>query len=212
MQFEKAIQAFSGQPITQQILMHLLKEYRWPHNKIRQLVKQGYLTHIKRELYITGPELNLPQPSNYLLANHIYGPSYVSLEAALSYRGLIPEKVSGITSVTTGATKTFRTTIGRFNYVHASLPYYSFGIGQVIIDEKQTVLMASKEKALCDKIVMTAGMLLRSMEQTMSLLTDDLRIDLQTLRELDITSIRSWINDAPKKQSLNLLVKTLERL
>jgi hypothetical protein len=212
MHFEKAIRGFGGQPLTQQILMHILREYRWPHNKIRELVRQGYLRQIKRGIYITGPELNLPPPSNFLLANHIYGPSYISLEAALSYRGLIPEKISAITSVTTGAAKTFVTAVGRFTYIHATLPYYSFGIEQVTIDENQIVLMASKEKALCDKIVMTAGVLLRSMEQTMNLLTDDLRIDPQALSELNIDTIKSWINDAPKKQSLTMLVKTLERL
>jgi hypothetical protein len=212
MHFQNAIKTYSGQPLTQQILMHLLRDYRWPHNKIAQLVKQGYLTPIKRGLYITGPELNMPQPSNYLLANHLYGPSYISLEAALAYRAMIPEKVSTITSMTTGAAKSFRTKKGRFDYLHAGLPYYSYGIEQVRIDEQQTVLMASREKALCDKIVTTAGVLLRSMEQTMNFLTDDMRIETEDLQKLDKNAIQSWVDHAPKKQSLIILVKTLENL
>lgn len=212
MRFEKAIQAFNGQPLTQQILMDLLKEYQWPHNKIRELVKRELLIPVKRGLYITGPQLNMPRPSLFLLANHLYGPSYVSLETALSYWGLIPEKVATTSSMTTGNTKTFPTKLGRFNYIHAKLPYYSFGLQQVVLAEKQIALMASREKALCDKIITTTGILLRSIQQTMDLLMEDLRIEKQMLRELDTQAISSWINYAPKKQSLSILVKTLDSL
>lgn len=115
--------------------------------------------------------------------------------------------------MTTGTTtKTFRTKLGKFIYIHARLPYYSFGIQQVKLSEKETVLMASREKALCDKIVATTGILLRSIRQTMDLLVEDLRIEKQKLREFDTEAIRSWINHAPKKQSLSILVKTLNNL
>lgn len=64
--------------------MDLLKDYLRPHNKIRELEKKNMLTPVKRGLYIAGPALNVRTPSLYVLANHIYGPSYVSLEAAPS--------------------------------------------------------------------------------------------------------------------------------
>ena len=93
-----------------------------------------------------------------------------------------------------------------------ALPYYSFGIKQVILTKKQTVLMASPEKALCDKIITTSGVLLRSVKQTSVLLIEDFRIDKQMLRNLDITAISSWLKDAPKENSLMMLVKTLKNL
>ncbi|GEP94023.1 type IV toxin-antitoxin system AbiEi family antitoxin domain-containing protein [Chitinophaga cymbidii] len=212
MRFEQSIQRFAGQPLTQQILMEVLSEYNWPHNKVRELEKQQMLTPIKRGLYITGKALNLPQPPLALLANHLYGPSYVSLEAALAHWGMIPERVWAIGSITTGLSKTFHTSVGRFTYIHADLPYYSFGIQQVRFSDSHTVLMASREKALCDKIVTTKGLLLRSMQQTRELLENDLRIDLSELMRLDISAIKSWLSAAPKRNSLEMLIKTLENL
>lgn len=90
------------------------------------------------------------------------------------------------------------------------LPYYSFGIKQVQLTKKQTVLMASKEKALCDKIIATPGVLLRSVKQTLELLIEDFRIDESALRKLETATINSWLKDAPKKNSLATLVKTLK--
>ncbi|MEO7983163.1 MAG: hypothetical protein ABI688_03670, partial [Bacteroidota bacterium] len=121
MSFAQTIQPFAGQLLTQTILLDLLKGYRWPHNKIRELEKQGMLAPLKRGLYITGPALKLPRPSAFLMANHIYGPSYVSMEAALSHWGLIPEKVVNISSMTTKLTKNFLTTAGLFSYTKIRL-------------------------------------------------------------------------------------------
>ncbi len=212
MRFEQAIQPFAGQPLTQQILMDVLKDYRWPHNKTQELVRQEMLIPIKRGLYITGPELNFPRPSNFLLANHLYGPSYVSLETALSYWGLIPEKVVATTSMTTGASRVFRTPVGRFQYIHAKLPYYSFGQQMVRVGEKQNVLMASKEKALCDKLITGRGILLRSVQQALAWLLEDVRMEREQLRAFNTRVMAQWTADSPKQSSLNILIKTIQRL
>ncbi|RYG04204.1 MAG: hypothetical protein EOO02_06650 [Chitinophagaceae bacterium] len=212
MNFQRELKKYDSQPITQQTLMHLLREYEWPYNKIGQLVKSGMLEQVKRGLYVAGKESDLNKPSNFLLANHIYGPSYVSLESALSYRGLIPEKVSETMSVTIGASRSFDTTIGRFTYRNAETPYYSYGIRQVTVSENQVVLMASSEKALCDKIIMTPGIRLRSITQTREFLEEDLRIDLSSLQQLDTSIINDWIAQSQKQDSLTMLVKTLNGL
>src|SRR5689334_897222 len=107
MSVEQDLEKYEGQPLTQSILMDLLKDYLRPHNKIRELEKKNILTPVRRGLYITGPSHKSEKPSLYALANHIYGPSYISLEAALSYWGLIPEQVTTVSSITTGSTKTF---------------------------------------------------------------------------------------------------------
>ena len=212
MSFQEAIQAYSEQPINKQLLLDILKEYKRPYDKIDELVKQQMLVQLKRGLYIPGPKLNIVSPESFLIANHLYGPSYVSLDTALSHWGLIPERVYEISSVTTNNPKTYKTAIGRFSYKHMPLPYYSFGIKQVTLTKKQTVLMASQEKALCDKIISTPGILLRSVKQTLELLIEDFRIDKQMLRNLDATYISSWLKDAPKENSLMILVKTLKNL
>lgn len=210
MDFREAIRDYAEQPITKQLLLDLLKEYKRPYDKITELVKQGVLVLIKRGIYVPGPSLNIIKPEPFLLANHLLGPSYISLESALSHWGFIPERVYEISSVTTQNSKMYKTSVGRFSYMNVPLPYYSFGIQQVELTKKQRVMMATPEKALCDKIITTSGILLRSMKQVMEFLIDDLRIDEQMLRNLNANEISTWIMDAPKKSSLQLLIKTLK--
>lgn len=209
---EEALKKYKGQVITNGMLMDLLKDYLRPHNKIREMEKKHLLTPVKRGLYIPGPALKSGTPSLYVLANHIYGPSYVSLEAALSYWELIPERVATISSMTTGSTKTFRTPVGLFRYTKARLPYYSYGIRMVDFTTDQTILIAGPEKAICDIIITRTGILLRSISQTQLFLEEDLRMERQALRNLDTEMIRSWIPEAPKKTSLQMLLKTLDQL
>jgi predicted transcriptional regulator of viral defense system len=212
MNFRDAIVDYAEQPITKQILFDLLKDYRRPYDKINELVKQGMLIPVKRGIYVTGSYLKVANSEAFLLANHLLRPSYVSMESALSHWGLIPEKVFEISSVTTQSSKVFNTAVGRFSYTKIPLPYYSFGIQQVALTKKQTTLVASPEKALCDKIVTTAGILLRSSTQVMELLSEDLRIEKDRLQRLDTKKMRAWVKDAPKKNSLEMLVKTLGQL
>lgn len=83
--FQEAVQAYAEQPLTKQLIMDMLKEYKRPHDKIDELFKQQMLVQGKRGLYIPGPKLNLTLPEPFLIANHLYGPSYLSLDSALSY-------------------------------------------------------------------------------------------------------------------------------
>jgi hypothetical protein len=212
MEFTEAIQQYAEEPLTRQLILGLLKEYSRPYDKINELVKQDVLRLVKRGIYIPGSKLKLAGPEPFLLANHILGPSYISLETALSHWGLIPEHVYEISSVTVCNSKTYTTSAGRFSYTHLTSPYYSFGIQQLQLTKRQTVLIASPEKALCDKIIITSGLLFRSSKQVMAFLLEDLRIDRAALHNLNHQEISQWIIDAPKKNSLNTLVKTLQQL
>ena len=212
MRFEEAIEPYASQLLTQSILMDVLKEYRWPYNKIQELEKKDLLTPLKRGLYITGPKLRLGQPSVFLMANHIYGPSYVSREAALSHWGLIPEKVVNVSSMTIGSSKTFRTPVGIFNYTKTRLPYYSLGIRQIELSHRQTALIASAEKAICDTIITRAGVILRSTREVLKFLIEDLRIERTALEELNNEEIKTWVQHAPKKSSISMLTKTFDKL
>jgi hypothetical protein len=212
MDFRDAIEQYEEEPLTRQIMMDLLQDYQRPYDKINELVKKGQLTPVKNGLYIPGPNTKTLKPGPFLVANHLRGPSYVSMEAALSYWGLIPERVYEVGSVTTKTAKAYSTPLGKFSYFRAPLPYYAFGIKSVALTARQVVLMASPEKALCDKIVMTSGILFRSIKQVQEFLIDDLRIDEEQLQALDAGEILSWIDNAPKKSSLTLLVKMLGNL
>lgn len=71
--------------------------------------KQGFILQVKRGLYVFPNAL----PPDLYVANRLYEPSYISLEFALSYHGVIPETVYEITSITTMATRRFET-LGQF--------------------------------------------------------------------------------------------------
>ena len=61
-------------------------------------------------------------------------------------------------------------------------------------------------------IINTSGVLLRSKQQAREYLIQDVRIEEEMLGKLDLDAIRSWIEDAPKKASLSMLVKTISGL
>ncbi len=78
--------------------------------------KQGHLIPLKKGIYVFSEDLRKQALSTGYIANYLLSPSYLSLEYALSYYDLIPEKVTVYTSITTQKTTTFRTPIGIFEY------------------------------------------------------------------------------------------------
>lgn len=212
MSFRKTIKEYGETPISRHLILELLKDYQSPNDKISELIKSKSLISLRRGLYIVGPNIDVPQPEPFLIANHLRGPSYVSLESALSYWNMIPERVYEISSVTTKTSKQYINPAGRFSFKHLKTPYYSYGIINIEYSPKQTILIASKEKALCDKIVLTPKINLRSIKQTKSFLLEDLRIDIDIIKTLDTQKIEHWISEAPKKKSLHMLIKTLQTL
>jgi hypothetical protein len=211
MEITQSIQHYASYPIPHHVMSWLLRKYRQPNDKIHYLIKEGLLEQVKRGLYIAGPAVTSSRPEPFLMANHILGPSYVSLESALAYYGLIPEKVYEISSVTTKARRKFSTPLGVFSYTKLPLPYYSYGIRSVEVDSQHRFLIASPEKALFDKIITTAGVEFRSKNNVITYLEQDLRIDIDALKELDISLMETWISTSPKRNSLSLLIETIRQ-
>lgn len=212
MDINQAIRSFAPQPLTHQLLMSLLQDYKRPNDKIHSLLSEGVIQPIKKGLYIAGPAINSATPEPFLLANHILGPSYISLDSALSHHGLIPERVFEITSVTTKAARRFNTSVGIYSYTRLPLPYYSFGIQQLRLADDQYAMIASPEKALFDKIVCTSGLVLRSQKSAMSYLLEDLRIDETNLKGLNTNTMLGWLPDSPKRDSLLMIIKMINNI
>lgn len=212
MDFREDIEKYTAAPLSRHVMLELLKAYKRPNDKISELAKAGMLTILKNGLYIPMGKRGLYVTEPFLIANHLWGPSYVSVESALSHWGFIPERVYEIASMTTKTSKKYETAIGRFTYRHLVKPYYSFGIKQVTLKEKQVAMIASPEKAICDKIIITQGLFLRSTKQVKEFLVEDMRMDEDNLRKLNVAEMRSWLKYAPKRTSLEILVKTLALL
>jgi len=113
-------------------------------NIVRKLIKAGVLERLDRGIYVRKEN----RPDSYVIANSLYSPSYISLEFALSYHGVIPETVYEITSVTTKATRRFETLGKIFSFRKIKKGVYTgYGI------ERQGGLsfyIADAEKAFVD--------------------------------------------------------------
>lgn len=212
MNLYQAISFYASQPLTHQVVVSLLKDYKRPNDKVHALLTEGVLESVKKGLYIAGPAINAAKPEPFLLANHILGPSYVSLDTALSYHGWIPERVYEVASMTTKASRKFTTPLGVFTYTHLSLPYYAFGIEQIKLADDQYAMMAAPEKALFDKAVTTSGLIIRSQKQALAWLLEDLRINEDRLRECNLQNMAQWVQDASKTDSLSIIIKTIKAL
>jgi predicted transcriptional regulator of viral defense system len=167
-----------------QALMAALSEYANPRDKVTTLLRQGDIIRVKKGLYVFGDELRRRPFSRELLANLIYGPSFVSLDSALSFHGLIPERVEALTSVTTKRPKSFDTTIGWFIYRQS--PRSSFYLGMDRVEEGDVAfLIATPERALADKVRDDRGHALTNREEAARYLFEDLRIDETGFRQLE---------------------------
>lgn len=190
------------------IVMDALKGYAYPRKALSDALVRGDLVRVKKGLYVQSGR-GIPAYSREVLANMIYGPSYISFEYALAYYGLIPERVEEIASATTGKSKLFTTPAGRFSYMHVSTSYYSFGFGQKPLGDERTFLIADPEKAVADRVVREkGGFSLRGMKE---FLFDNLRIDAAGFRNLD-SSVLAEASRRSGKHSLGLLLMVKDGL
>jgi predicted transcriptional regulator of viral defense system len=172
-----------------QTLLDSVHEYAQPRMKISGMLAKGDIVRVKKGLYILGDSLRRQPFCRELLANLIYGPSYVSLEYALHYHGLTPERVETLTSVTSGRSRTFDSPVGNFSYRMIPMEAFRTGMDQVELDDGRSFLIAIPEKALADRIVADRGAGISSQKELHNYLLADLRIDPANLCRLDSTRL-----------------------
>ena len=197
-------------PINYTLLESLFSEYASPRNKVAALEKSGDLVRLKRGLYVVSPKVSGKILSTELIANHIYGPSYLSMESALRYYGLIPESVYAVKSMTLKRSRDFENEVGRFNYIYSPKEYYPIGIHQAT-NRDYTFLIASPEKALCDLIAYTPNLNLRFIKSMQEFLEEDLRFDMEEFYKMDVQIFKACAELSKKKNDIKNLIKLLER-
>ncbi|ACF43084.1 conserved hypothetical protein [Pelodictyon phaeoclathratiforme BU-1] len=212
MQLEKKLSSLGGVPLTHGALVSMLKEYRSPNDKIVRLIDEGWLVPIKKGLYAVSPERTTIPISTPLVANLLYGPSCVSMDYALYHYGIIPERVVEVTSMTTRRGKVYDLPIGRFSYTHSPLDFYPVGIDRVENTDKTGFLMASPEKALCDKLVFTRNLNIVSPRALQDLLMDDLRLDEENITRFDLKVIEACIMPGMKERMLRALLELVNSM
>ncbi len=205
----KELKEIGNIPVSSGVLKSLYASYQSPGMKIQYLEQKGVLIRLKRGMYVVSPDISGKLLSLGLMANHIYGPSYVSSHYALRYYGLIPERVYTVTSVTTLHTRVFTNSFARFTYKGVSKEYFPIGIRNEE-EEGITYMIATPEKALCD-MLMAERFVPESISDLEVFFEEDMRIDLDDIKQMDSQIIRACMETGNKKRILSNIIKLIER-
>lgn len=188
-------------------LMNALTSYQNPRKKLTSLLKSKELLRVKKGLYVFGKENSRRPFSLEILANLIYGPSYVSFEYALSWWGMIPERVERITSACYKRNKQFKTPVGEFIYLYLDPKKFPVGITWESIDENSNFLIATKEKALCDTLARLKPF--HDQEDLLIYLKEGMRILEDHISSLKLPLVRE-IAYVYQNKNVDLLCKILK--
>ena len=110
------LKKLQGVPFTTADLKAILSDYSAPQMKISRLVKEGVIVRLRRDFFCLGREYSEKLIEHGVIANALYGPSYVSFETALSLYGLIPERTYLTMSAVIRHGKYYKTPFGPFGY------------------------------------------------------------------------------------------------
>lgn len=196
-------------PVDFAVLKSMFRDYKSMHNKISDLEKSGTIIRLKKGMYVVSPNESGKLLSVELIANHLYGPSYVSMKSALRYYGLIPESVYTIQSMTVKHSRAFKNALGKFEYTRCPKAYFAIGIRQEVNDNT-AFLMASPEKALCDLIIHTPNLNLRFQKDILTYLEDDLRLDMEALYRMDSHVFGQCMQAGRKKATIMNILKIIK--
>ena len=159
--------------------------------RLSEWQQKGYIRKVVKGYYVFS-DLNIDEYSLFEIANCIYSPSYISLQAALSYYELIPESVYCVTSVAAQKTYFFGTKIGDFAYKHIKSDFF-FGYKPVKYGQKRAFKIAVPEKAILDFLYFNPS--LKSQWDF-----ESLRMNKEVFLELvDIKKLKSYLERFRKK-------------
>ncbi len=190
--------------VTSAQLLYENRSYKDPQHKIQSLVKKGFLIPLKRGLF----ETDAKSPG-YILACEIMGPSYLSFEYALSFYGMIPERVRTYTSATFGRRKKveFENQFGIYSYRDIPENVFPFFYTREMFADRP-YLIATREKALCDQLSIVTP--IRGLKDFEEYLFDGMRLDEDIFEELDFERIRR-IAPLYRRTNLDQLVRLLDK-
>lgn len=171
------------------------------YDTVKYAMKKGLLTQIKRGLYLIHRPFQKTHYDEFEIAQAIYGPSYISLESALSHHGWIPEKVNTCTSVTAKRSKEFTTDIANFTYSHTPIKSFMLQVQRVETSDS-TFLIAEPWKAIADHVYVR-----NRPWGSLADMISDMRIDEDLLLESDVKQLENLSNSYSSVKVQKLLAK-----
>jgi len=122
--------------------------------QLSRWVRAGRLYAVNRGLYALAPPWRKAEPHPFIVANAMRPGSYVSLQSALAYHGVIPEHVPTVTSVGPCRPASVITPLGAYAFRYLARGM-RFGYTKEEVMPGRTAFVASAAKALLDLIHLT---------------------------------------------------------
>lgn len=155
MKFEELLKLINGEPIfTSSLLLAGNISTSSIRKQLSRWASDGKIIQIKRGLYALPKPYRNKEIHPFLIANMIKKASYISLQSALEYYGIIPEYVPVVTSVTTGRPEEVTNKLGKFIFKHLKKELF-WGYRELEVIEGTGIFIATPEKALLDLIYFT---------------------------------------------------------
>jgi len=174
---------------------------------VKRAIAGGQITHIRRGLYCLAPKYQKKKLNLYALAEHLYGPSYISLESALSWHGWIPEAVYTLTSASLGKSKEFKTPLGAFSYNRVPQKVFYTGVERLSDEAGDVFLMAQPIKALADYVYV------HKKDWTgLTPAAEDLRIELDEFESVAANEIDEMIENYTSRRVVTFLKNVRKEL
>ena len=187
---------------------HLKVLFRYNQTIKMQLLrwtKAKKLVRLRKDIYMLNEHDRRMAVSRQFLAQEIYMPSYISMEYALAYHGLIPEKSEDITCITTRKKKNFTNDTGTYRYLHVKTSCFT-GYREHKDENGLQYFLALPEKALVDFLYLNRNTIKGDMRQQ---LRESFR--LQNLDILKRSRLRGYCLLFNNKK-LNALIAAVEEL
>jgi len=157
MDFENLIQVAGNEPLFDTgFLLAGEADLNDVRRQLSRWVKAGKIYQLRRGLYALAPPYQKVKPHPFVIANRMVRGSYVSVQSALAYYGLIPEYTPVTTSVTTRRPAHWQTPLGVFVFRHLK-PELLYGYKMTDLGNDQQAFVASPAKALLDLIHLQPG-------------------------------------------------------
>ena len=146
---------------------------------LKRAVASREVWRVHRGLYCLSDRYTRSRVNPLEMAQRIHGPSYVSLETALSHQGWIPEGVQAVTSVALGRSRTFDTPVGLFSFTRVPQRRLLAGVRRVSVDGGSAYFLATPLKALADLVYVQ-----RREWHSAAPVVESLRVEDESLAEL----------------------------
>jgi len=150
---------------------------------VKRAFASGELIHLKKKLYCIAEKYRKKALNLFEIAQRLYGPSYISLESALSYHGWIPEAVYTTTSACMNRSKFFNTPIGVFSFSHVSASVFFAMVDRIVLGN-DCFFMARPWRAIADYI-----QVYKKDWKGINALTENLRIEEDLIRQANLDEL-----------------------